>query len=67
MPKPVAPLTETQVKNPKPEVKTYRLSDGGNLYLEITPTGSKLWRMKYRRPNKKENRLSFGSYPEVRA
>lgn len=28
-------------------------------------TGGKLWRMKYRQPDGKENRLSFGSYPEV--
>ena len=29
------------------------------------PTGSKLWRMKYRQANGSENRLVFGSYPEV--
>lgn len=34
------------------------------MYLEITPHGSKLWRMKYRFLGK-ENRLSFGVYPET--
>ena len=29
------------------------------------PTGSKLWRMKYRQANGSESRLVFGSYPEV--
>jgi hypothetical protein len=29
------------------------------------PTGSKLWRMKFRQMNGKESRLAFGSYPDV--
>nr|WP_156441433.1 MULTISPECIES: Arm DNA-binding domain-containing protein [unclassified Burkholderia] len=40
------PLTDLAVKNAKPTGKTYRLWDGAGLYLEITPTGSKLWRLK---------------------
>jgi integrase len=65
MPKLVTPLTDTQVKNAKPKDKPYKLADGGGMYLEVTPTGGKLWRMKYRRPDGKENRLSFGGYPET--
>ena len=65
MPKVVAPLTDVQVKSAKPKEKAYKLADGGGLYLEIVPTGSKLWRMKFRQANGKENRLSFGKYPEV--
>lgn len=65
MPKLVTPLTEAQVKNSKPRDKSYKLSDGGGLYLEIMPTGSKLWRMKFKRKNGKENRLAFGRYPEI--
>jgi integrase len=38
--------------------------DGGGLYLEVTPAGGRYWRMKYRFGGK-ENRLSFGVYPEV--
>lgn len=33
--------------------------------MEVTPGGSKLWRLKFRQVNGKENRLSFGKYPEV--
>jgi len=40
------------------------LFDGGGLYLVIEPSGSKLWRMKYRF-NGKEKLLSFGKYPDV--
>jgi integrase len=65
MPKLVSPLTDTQVRNAKPQGKPYKLSDGGGLYLEVMPTGSKLWRMKFKRTNGKESRLAFGSYPEV--
>ncbi len=66
MPKLAIPLTDIQVKNSKPKGKTWTLADGNNLYLEITPTGKKFWRMTYRRPNSQtKNRLSFGEYPLV--
>lgn len=65
MPKRVPPLTQLEVRNAKPSEKPYRLADGGGLYLEVTPAGGKHWRMKYRQFNRKENRLSFGSFPEV--
>lgn len=65
MPKLVTPLTDAQIKNAKPKAKAYKLSDGGGLYLEVMPTGSKLWRMKFTRANGKESRLAFGRYPEI--
>ena len=65
MPKQGQPLTQLQVRNAKPKDKPYKLADGGGLYLEVMPTGGKLWRMKFRQPDGKENRLSFGSFPEV--
>nr|WP_198982229.1 integrase arm-type DNA-binding domain-containing protein [Herbaspirillum sp. ASV7] len=65
MPKLVPPLTDVRIRNAKPKDKPYKLADGGGLYLEITPTGSKLWRMKFRRTNGKESRLAFGTYPLV--
>lgn len=59
-------LTARQVEAAKPQDKTYKLSDGGGLYLEVTPRGSRYWRMKYRRPtDKREDRLAFGVYPVV--
>ena len=65
MPRVVAPLTDMRVKNAKPKEKPYKLADGGGMYLEITPSGSKLWRMKFVQSSGKESRLSFGAYPEV--
>ena len=57
-------LKDIQCKQVKATDKIQRLFDGGGLYLEITKTGSKLWRMKYRFSGK-EKRLSFGKYPLI--
>ncbi|WP_426174239.1 tyrosine-type recombinase/integrase [Massilia sp. TWR1-2-2] len=65
MPKLAKPLTDTQARSAKPKEKAYTLADGGGMYLEIMPSGSKVWRMAYRQPNGKNNRLTFGPYPEI--
>lgn len=65
MPKLATPLTDAKVKTAKPKEKTYTLGDGDGMYLEITPNGSKVWRLQYRQANGKSNRLTFGPYPEV--
>jgi len=58
------PLTNTEIRKAKPARKPVRLFDGGGLYLEISPSGGKLWRWKYRLAGK-EKRLSFGMFPVV--
>ena len=58
------PLNALIIKSAKPKDKKYRLSDSGGLYMEVTPSGGKLWRMKYRFL-KKEKLLSFGAFPIV--
>jgi integrase len=58
------PLSDIQVRNLKPGPKARRVSDGGGLFLEIKPHGSKLWRMAYRFDGK-QKLLSFGAYPAV--
>lgn len=57
-------LTALKVENAKPGEKEYKLSDGGGLHLLVKPSGSKLWRFRYRFLTK-ENMLSFGEFPEV--
>jgi integrase len=57
-------LTDTAIRATKPTGKAYRLFDGGGLYLEVSPSGSKLWRLKYRHLGR-EKRLAIGVYPEV--
>ena len=57
-------LTEVAIKKAKPKEKPFKLADGGGLYLEVMPNGSKYWRMKYRFGGK-EKRLAFGVYPSI--
>jgi len=57
-------LSDTAVRKAKPEAKSYKMADGGGMYLEVMPTGSKYWRLKYRFGGK-EKRLAFGVYPDV--
>ncbi|WP_321907439.1 tyrosine-type recombinase/integrase [Paraburkholderia sp. J11-2] len=57
-------LTDVAVRNAKPRDKLYRLFDERGMYLEVSPTGGKWWRLKYRFAGK-EKRLSLGVYPDV--
>jgi len=58
-------LTDSAIRNLKLTKKTQRVFDGGGLYLEVSPSGGKWWRFKYRFLGK-EKRISVGVYPEVR-
>ncbi len=60
----VTPLTDTKVKNAKSNDKSYKISDGGGLFIEIAKSGSKLWRLKYQFQGK-EKLISLGAYPNV--
>ena len=57
-------LTDIKCKAAQPTTKPYKLSDEKGLYLEVVPSGSKYWRLKYRFAGK-EKKLAFGIYPEV--
>ena len=57
-------LTDTAIRKAKPQIKPVRLFDEKGLYLELSPTGGKLWRWKYRYVGK-EKRLALGIYPDV--
>ncbi len=60
------PLTDTQIKQAKPDVtKAYKLYDERGLYLQVTQSGGKLWRFKYKFTGK-EKLLSLGAYPELK-
>lgn len=57
-------LTDANVRNAKPGPSPKKLTDGGGLYLEVRPTGAKLWRYRYRIAGK-ENVFALGEYPAV--
>lgn len=66
------PLSDIKIRNAKPGIKPdgtvsdkpYRMSDERGLYIEVSPSGGKYWRFKYRIKGK-EKRLSLGVYPDV--
>ena len=41
-------LTNTEVAQAKKGTTTYKITDGAGLYLEVTPSGGKLWRYRFR-------------------
>ncbi len=57
-------LSALQVKQLKPKEKIYTVSDEKGLLIEVSPKGGRWWRMRYW-INKKEYRLSLGTYPET--
>jgi integrase len=57
-------LTDTRIRNAKPGAKAYKLSDGGGMYLLVTPDGARYWRLDYRFAGKRRT-LALGVYPTV--
>ena len=57
-------LSDISVRKAKPQAKAFKMSDGGGMYLEVSPNGSKYWRLKYRFDGK-EKKLALGVYPDV--
>jgi len=57
-------LTDAHVRKIKPLEKKKRYSDEKGLYLEVTPSGGRFWRLKYRF-NGRESTLTIGGYPEI--
>jgi len=68
------PLTDTRIRSAKPGTTPRKLTDGHGLYVEIRPSGAKLWRYRYRLPGMKngkrvlmENVYALGEYTQVPA
>ncbi len=66
----VMALNDAKIKAAKPASKPYKLSDSHQLYLYVSTTGERLWRMNYAtRPypggKPKQKTLSFGAFPAV--
>ena len=57
-------LNDVAARKAKHRAKPYKMADGGGMYLEVMPNGSKYWRLKYRFGGK-EKRLALGVYPDV--
>lgn len=57
-------LTDTRIRNLKYPGKPAKFADGNGLYLYLSSSGKKLWRMAYYF-ERKEKVLSFGEYPVI--
>ena len=57
-------LTVFALDKARPREKPYFLTDGNGLHLLVNPTGSKLWRLRYRFGGK-QNMLGLGAFPDV--
>jgi len=57
-------LRDVAIRNAKPGAKAIKLTDGGGMFLLVTPAGGKLWRLKYR-VDGREKLLAIGAYPEI--
>lgn len=57
-------LNDAKIKAAKATGKRYELVDGAGLYLEVTATGAKIWRYRYRLMGQRE-KIRIGAYPAV--
>lgn len=58
------PLNDATIRSAKAGERDRKLSDGGGLYVLVTRSGSRLWRMNYRFAGKQKT-LAFGVYPTI--
>ena len=56
--------TDAEIAKLKPKDKQYKVYLGRGLHVLVTPSGGKLFRMKFRY-NRKEKTLSLGRHPET--
>lgn len=65
MPRLSSGLNDTFIKNlSRKNSKQVKFADGGGLYIHLSESGSKLWRMSYRFEGK-QKMLCFGQYPAI--
>lgn len=57
-------LTDVQIKNLKPKDTSYKITDGGGLYLGVSKLGTKVWRVKFYF-EKKQYAITLGEYPYI--
>jgi integrase len=57
-------LTVVQIKALKPREKAYKVADGKGLYLAVQPSGSLIWRVKFRYHGV-EKKITLGHYPAI--
>lgn len=59
------PLSDSAIRALKPRATAYKVADEKGLYLQVTPSGGRLWRVKFRAEGGVEKKLSLGAYPDL--
>ena len=57
-------LSDTKLRNLKPDVKRYKVCDSDGLYIEVMTSGKKYWRFRYTESGKRRW-FTLGEYPVV--
>lgn len=57
-------LTPTRLNNAKPKGRPYKLTDGGGLFVLVSPGGAKTWCYQYPLDGKR-GQITIGRYPEI--
>lgn len=57
-------LTDTKLRTLKPRETAFRVADSNGLCIEVRPTGSKVWRYRYRHAGK-ASITTLGEYPAM--
>ncbi|MFP4168862.1 MAG: tyrosine-type recombinase/integrase [Desulfonatronovibrionaceae bacterium] len=57
-------LKDREIKNLSPQEKPFKKYDANGLFLEVRPSGSKMWRFRFKFDGKSKL-LTFGHYPGV--
>ncbi len=55
-------ISEVKLRSLKPKAKAYQESDGSGLFVEVLPSGTRIWRLRYRLADKQE-KITLGEYP----
>ena len=56
------PLTDTKLKALRARAKPFQVADGAGLFVEVTPGGKRVWRLRYRL-NGRQEKVTLGEYP----
>lgn len=57
-------LSDTRIRALKPKPQRYEVADDGGLFIEVQPSGAKVWRYRYRLNGRRE-KVTLGPYPAV--
>ena len=58
-------LTDAKVRSLKPLIRRQKVADHRGLSLWVEPSGTKTWYLRYRKPDKRQDQIRIGNYPEI--